>query len=96
MAEAVVNVTIGGVTTAVKDFNQLAEALQKTSQEAKKAGEETKKGAPVKKSTKSLGLKVKPLSIASLASLESREDKAAAAAGPRAAAGPTRGSAPHR
>ena len=45
MAEAVVNVTINGVTTAVKDFNQLAEALQKTSQEAKKAGEETKKGA---------------------------------------------------
>ena len=45
MAEAVVNVTIGGVTTAVKDFNELAEALKKTSQEAKKAGEETKKGA---------------------------------------------------
>lgn len=44
-SEAIVNVTIGGVTTAVKDFNQLAEALQKTSQEAKKAGEETKKGA---------------------------------------------------
>lgn len=42
--------------------------------------EDTKKGAPVKKSTKSLGLKVKPLSISSLASLESRDDKAAAAA----------------
>jgi hypothetical protein len=35
--------------------------------------------APVKKSTKSLGLKVKPLSIASLASLESRGDKVAVA-----------------
>jgi hypothetical protein len=35
--------------------------------------------APVKKSSKSLGLKVKPLSIASLASLESRGDKVAVA-----------------
>ena len=45
MADAVINVTIGGVTTAVKDFNELATALQKTSQQAKKAGEETKKSA---------------------------------------------------
>lgn len=45
MADAVINVTIGGVTTAVKDFNELAAALQKTSQQAKKAGEETKKSA---------------------------------------------------
>lgn len=58
MADAVVNVTINGVTTAVKDFNELAEALSQVNKQAeqtseemkevgkqgKKAGEETKKG----------------------------------------------------
>jgi len=39
--------------------------------------EVTKETVPVKKSTKSLGLKVKPISIASLESLESRMDKEA-------------------
>ena len=57
-ADATVNVTINGVTTAVKDFNELAAALSNVNKQAevtseemkelgkqgKKAGEDTKKG----------------------------------------------------
>jgi len=56
--DATVNVTINGVTTAVKDFNELAAALSSVNKQAevtseemkelgkqgKKAGEDTKKG----------------------------------------------------
>jgi hypothetical protein len=52
MADAIINVTINGVTTAVKDFGELQKVLQKVAaeekkvaEEAKKAGKEAKEGA---------------------------------------------------